>query len=84
MLNNNYTACDFLKFYYNVKVQYQPTHRSYIIPIVFFITTIFSVLVVNGFLEFSENYIYIFHGVSLLIMLSLYISLLQPPKYEQK
>jgi len=53
MLNNKYTACDFLKFYYNVKVQYQPTHRSYKIPLVFFITTIFSVAVVNGFLMFN-------------------------------
>jgi hypothetical protein len=47
MLNDNYTLFDFLKFYYNVKLEYKPKDRSYIIPIVFLITALCSIFIIN-------------------------------------
>lgn len=84
MLNDDYSCCDFIKFYYNVKVQYHPTDRSNKIPIIFFLTTIFTVFVVNAFLQFNQYYLYYIHGGSLLLMISLYISLLRSPTFEEK
>lgn len=53
MLNQNYSMCDFLKFYYNVKVQYSPQKRSMQIPIVFIATALCALLILNSLLVFS-------------------------------
>jgi hypothetical protein len=53
MLNQNYSTCDFLKFYYNVKVQYSPQKRSMQIPIVFIVTALCALLILNSLLVFS-------------------------------
>lgn len=80
MLDDKYSCCDFLKFYYNVKLQYKPQSRSYVIPIVFLLTSICCLLILNGLLKFTKLYFYIGEGVVIGIMLLLYISLLTPPK----
>ena len=47
MLNNQYTVLDMFKFYYNVKIQYQPKDRSVTIPFVFLVCSICSLLILN-------------------------------------
>jgi hypothetical protein len=59
MLDDHYTSCDLLKFYYNVKVEYNLKARSYKIPIVFFITAICCILIINALLIFKKDFIYI-------------------------
>lgn len=53
MLDDKYSCCDFLKFYYNVKLEYKPKSRSFVVPITFILTTLCSVLILNGLLTFT-------------------------------
>lgn len=52
MLDDSYTCCDFLKFYYNVKLEYKPKSRNFTIPTVFILTALCSILILNGLLIF--------------------------------
>lgn len=52
MLDMNYTCCDFLKFYYNVKLEYKPKSRSLTIPITFILTTLVALTIFHGLLVF--------------------------------
>lgn len=47
MLNEDYTCCDFVRFYCNVKLAYKPTNRSCTIPMVFIITSIVNNAIFN-------------------------------------
>lgn len=82
MLDDHYTCCDFLKFYYNVKLEYKPKSRNFTIPIVYILTALCSILILNGLLIFEYEYLYIIEGVIIGIMMMLYFSLLVPPKIE--
>lgn len=84
MLNDEYNCLDFLKFYYNVKIEYKPKSRSYVIPFVFFTTAFCSLLIMHGLLMFKKQYFYFLESVILGIMILLYISLLLPPKTQDK
>lgn len=84
MLDNRYTYCDFLKFYYNVKVRYSPQKRNMQIPIVFLVSTFISLLIINGLIKFNEMYLYIIEGFLIGLMLITYLTLLIPQKQLQK
>lgn len=79
MLDDRPSCFDFLKFYYNVKVQYKPQTRSLKIPVVFIITALCAILILNTQLVFKEYWIYIVQGVVIGLMLVLYLSLLSAP-----
>ncbi len=53
MLNDNYSCFDFLKFYYNVKLEYKPKNRSMASPIAFLLTTFCSLLILHGLLVYK-------------------------------
>lgn len=80
MLDNDHNCCDFIKFYYNVKIQYKPQSRSCKIPVVFLATTLCSILILNGLIVFNRDYLYIIEGCVFGFMLLLYLLLLLPPR----
>ena len=84
MLDEKYNCFDFLKFYYNVKLEYKPKSRNYTLPIVYLITVLTSLLILHGLLEFKRDYFYILEVVIIGMMLFLYSTLLLPPKTEEK
>lgn len=85
MLDNDYNCCDFLKFYYNVKLEYRPKSRSLTIPITFIMTTLVALTIFHGLLVFQDDFFffYILEAILVGVMLLLYFSLLLPPKKEQ-
>lgn len=84
MLNDDYTCMDFFKFYYNVKLEYRPKDRSMTIPIVFLLCTFSALLIIHGLLIFEKDFLYFLEGCVIGPMLIFYISLLLPPKKEEK
>lgn len=59
MLDDEYTCFDFLKFYYNVKLQYKPKSRSFVIPTVFILTAACCLTILHGLLVYRQNYFYV-------------------------
>lgn len=53
MLDDRYSCFDFLKFYYNVKLEYKPKNRSIITPVAFIVTAICALLIQHGLLIFK-------------------------------
>ncbi len=84
MLDEKYNCFDFLKFYYNVKLQYKPKSRNYTLPIVYLITALTSLLILHGLLELKRDYFYILEVVIIGMMFFLYATLLFPPKTQEK
>lgn len=84
MLNDDYSCLDFLKFYYNVKLEYKPKDRNLQIPMVFIITTLCSIFILNGVLIASHDWMYIVEGVIFALMFILYLTLLRKPKKQPK
>lgn len=84
MLDDDYTFCDFFRFYYNVKLEYKPKDRSLTIPIVFLLSTFTSLVILHGLLMLKQPYFYTVEAFILGLMLLLYLSLLMPPKLEEK
>lgn len=80
MLNDNYSLCDMVKFYCNVKIDYRPKKRKLQIPLVFLITTLVCIGITNVILYFTYHYAYIIEGVIFGLMLLIYFSLLWGPK----
>ncbi len=56
MLNEDFSCCDFIKFYYNVKMQYKPKGRSLTIPFIFLITTFVCIVITNILISFTNKY----------------------------
>jgi hypothetical protein len=55
MLNEDYSCFDFVKFYCNIKIEYKPKRRKYVIPLLFLIGFIINVGLVNILIDFSED-----------------------------
>jgi palmitoyltransferase len=56
MLDQEYSCLDLVKFYCNVKLEYIPKKRKYTVPIIFLLTTLLNVVVINVLLFFAEWY----------------------------
>lgn len=79
MLDQQYSCSDLVKFYCNVKLEYVPKKRKCTVPIVFLVTTLLNVAVVNFLLFFAEWYPLYLEVVLFATMLVLYLSLLRGP-----
>ncbi len=78
MLNEEFSCCDFIKFYCNIKIEYKPKGRRFIIPILFLVGFILNVGIINIFLSFKEE-AYLYTEILIFsIMLIFYLSLLLP------
>ncbi len=78
MLDENFSCCDFIKFYCNIKIEYKPKGRRYIIPVLFLVGLLMNVAIINIFLEFQEE-AYLYTEILIYsVMLVFYLSLLLP------
>ena len=84
MLDDKYTFLDLFKFYYNVKLQYKPKDRSLQIPIVFMVSLVSAVLILNGLLVPNYDWMYAVEGILFGFMFLFYLTLLRKPKTEPK
>lgn len=84
MLNNKYGLLDYIKFYLNTQVRYEPVERSICMPILFLLSALFIIvsahmLVRAPFLVQNNLYIIVpscFYGLFFII----YLTLLRSPK----
>lgn len=85
MLNEDFSCCDFIKFYCNIKIEYKPKRRKFIVPLLFLVGFILNVGIVNIFLDFTKI-AYLYTEILLFSMMILfYMSLLLPkPKNEKR
>lgn len=81
MLDNNYSIFDMFKFYYNVKLEYRPKNRKLTIPIVFIVSYLCSLLILNTLIEFTNVALLYIQIAIMAPMILLYLSLLLPPKH---
>lgn len=80
MLDDDYSCFDFLKFYYNVKLEYKPKKRNIITPLAFLLTAVCSLIIFHGLLVYKYDYFYFVEGAIIGFMILLYLSLLVGPK----
>jgi len=45
-----------LKFYCNIKIEYKPKGRKWNIPLIFLITFVITLAIVNVFINFEKDY----------------------------
>lgn len=85
MLNEDFSCCDFIKFYCNIKIEYKPKRRKFIVPLLFLVGFIMNVGIVNILLDFTKI-AYLYTEILLFSMMILfYMSLLLPkPKNEKR
>lgn len=85
MLNEDFSCCDFIKFYCNIKIEYKPKRRKFVVPLLFLVGFILNVGIVNVFLDFTKI-AYLYTEILLFSMMILfYMSLLLPtPKNEKR
>jgi hypothetical protein len=79
MLDEDYSCCDLLKFYCNLKIEYKPKKRNLTIPIVFLIALVTNTVIINIFFHFMEWYPIYIEVVALGTMALLYLTLLKGP-----
>jgi hypothetical protein len=76
---------DMLKFYCNIKIEYRPKGRKAIIPLLFLVSFMVNLFVINFFLDFTSDYALYTEVAFMSIMLCYYLSLLlQKPKCDPK
>lgn len=56
MLNEKFTIVDFVKFYCNIKIEYKPNHRKYVMPAVFLLVCVLCITSINILLVFPKAY----------------------------
>lgn len=84
MLDEDYSCCDYVKFYCNLKIEYKPKSRSLKIPLVFLVSLVVNVAIVNLFFRFVEWYPIYVEAVVLGTMTVLYLTLLKGPEQPDK
>lgn len=85
MLKEDYSCLDFVKFYCNIKIEYKPKRRKYIIPLLFLTAFVINVGITNLFLSFADDLHFYAQLLIFAAMLLLYLSLLLPiPKQEPR
>ena len=85
MLNEEFTCCDMLKLYCNVKLEYKPSRRKYTYPLIFLFSFALNVALLNVLLTFVEWYSLYSQVVLFATMLVFYLTLLAgPPTGEIK
>jgi hypothetical protein len=50
MLNEDFSMCDFIKLYCNIKIEYKPKNRKFIIPTLFLAALVINVGIIFMFL----------------------------------
>lgn len=81
MLDESFSVVDMFKFYCNIKIEYRPKGRKVIIPLLFIISFLVNLFVINFFLSFTSDYALYTEVAFMSIMICYYMSLLlQRPK----
>ena len=80
MLDENYTCCDWIRFYCNVKLEYRPKKRKLTIPFVFIISLILNIGILNLGIVFYEWYPIYIEILVVSTMSILYLTLLRGPQ----
>ncbi len=78
MLNEKYTLMDFFKLYCNVKIEYRPKKKGLLLPLVFCICTLISLLSINTILSYTNDYAFSFQLALFTLVFGFYTSLLIP------
>lgn len=79
MLNEKFSLMDLLKFYCNVKIEYKPKSRKLTIPVIFFISVIINVAILNVLIEFTKDYSTLVETCVIAPMMLMYFTLLYGP-----
>ncbi len=68
---------DLVKFYCNIKIEYKPKGKKYTIPILFIVSFILNLGILNFYLNFTEDYTLYTEIAIVAIMMCYYLSLLK-------
>ena len=89
MLNERYTLMDFFKLYCNIKIEYRPKPKGYLLPAVFLFSVAVALTSINTILIYTNDYAFSFQLALFLLLFGFYFSLLipyakpEPHKHEQ-
>lgn len=78
MLNENYTLMDFLKLYCNIKIEYRPKSKGFLLPLVFILSIGISLTTINTVVKYTNDYAFSFQLALFLLLFGFYFSLLIP------
>ena len=84
MLDEDYSCCDLVRFYCNVKLEYRPKTRNMSIPMVFLVSLAVNGAIINLMLRFKEWYPIYIQIFVIGSMLLLYFTLLKGPDRVEK
>ena len=76
MLDEKYSLGDMMKFYCNIKIEYRPKKRTFTIPLLFIVSFVLNLFIINMFLKFTDEVTFYAQIVFMAIMFAYYISLL--------
>jgi hypothetical protein len=85
-LNDNYTWLDYVKFFMNIKIKYEPRKKSLLMPLVFLALALLIVGTINYALDFKTEYNYILwiQNVMFGVLIIFYVTLIfHSPKLER-
>jgi len=69
---------DFLKLYCNIKIEYRPKSKGFILPAVFLLSNIIALTSINTILVYTNDYAFSFQLALFLLLFGFYMSLLIP------
>ena len=69
---------DFLKLYCNIKIEYRPKSKGFILPSVFLIANAIALTSINTILVYTNDYAFSFQLALFLLLFGFYFSLLIP------
>lgn len=70
---------DLIKFYCNVKIEYQPKKRKYTIPLIFITCFLLNLGILNTLINFTKDYSLYVEALIMGLMILLYLTLLITP-----
>jgi hypothetical protein len=78
MLNENYTLMDFMKLYCNIKIEYRPKPKGFLLPAVLLLSIGIALTSINTILVYVNDYAFSFQLALFLLLFGFYFSLLIP------
>lgn len=78
MLNENYTLMDFMKLYCNIKIEYRPKPKGFLLPAVLLLSFGIALTSINTILVYVNDYAFSFQLALFLLLFGFYFSLLIP------
>lgn len=61
LLNDKYSCFDHIKFFFNIKLKYEPKRRSYAVPLFFLLLSVVLIGSISYSLTYHDEYMVVFY-----------------------